>query len=91
MTAFQRPTALDGRASAGAAGTPVRKDPPAPGGRPVLRCLGQRRDLGPTATGLSVALARAADLGVSHGMGTEVALDGLVRPHHVLVAELGAV
>jgi len=25
------------------------------------------------------------------GIGTEVALDGLARPHHILVGELGAV
>ena len=38
--------------------------PAGPGDRPVLRCLGQRRGLGPAAPGLAVALAGAADLGV---------------------------
>jgi len=62
-----------------------------PGDRPTLRRLGQRRNLGPAAPGLPVAGTGAADLGVLRGIGAEVALDGLARPHHILVAELGAV
>ncbi len=97
MTAFHRRTALSGRSSAAA--TSPRQAPRAPGlggpagarGRLAFCCLRQRRDLGPAAPALAIALPGTADLGVLRGIGTEVALDGLASPHEVLVAELGAV
>jgi len=98
VTAFHRRTASGGRssaaadiASAGAAGAWDRKDPLAPAIVLPYAASGSAAILARRAPALAVTGAGAADLGVLRGIGTEVALDGLAGPYHILVAELGAV